>query len=81
MHAYKNNEGTQITEWRNKSIHLTGEIVYEMNEMTAAVRSSGYYICYGFITFSHSQFPTNHGYYLHQQEKSAFAMSLLLPHK
>lgn len=45
MHAYKNNEGTQITKWRNKSIHLTGEIVYEMNEMTAAVRSSGYYIC------------------------------------
>lgn len=45
MHAYKNNEGTQITEWRNKSIHLTGEIVYEMNEMTAAVRSSRYYIC------------------------------------
>lgn len=35
MHAYKNDEGTKITESRTKSIHLTGEIVYEMNKMIA----------------------------------------------
>lgn len=35
MQAYKNDEETKITDTRTKSIHLTGEIVHEMNKMIA----------------------------------------------
>lgn len=69
MQAYKNDEETKITDTRTKSIHLTGEIVHEMNKMIACqILRILHLLRFYYIP----QFPANHGYYLHQPEKSDF---------